>query len=203
MFNQSSESQSNQQPISMNHGSHEMLLVNDVLNAMIGGLNQCVLVRDQIQDPELLSILDRQYAFMLDEYNITMEAFKTGHDPSHPTRTYNMQIGHDFKYGLTAGAPKKPIQSANEVNDSIIAGSLLSMHKTGATLKTTAALESTNPVVRRVLQDSVPNCVEMAYELSLYMNKRDLYQIPQLTKNDMNILLNAYGQAEKAKNMPN
>ena len=74
MFNQSSESQSNKQPMSMNHSAHEILHVNDVLNAMIGGLNQCVLVRDQIQDPELLIILDRQYAFMLDEYNITMEA---------------------------------------------------------------------------------------------------------------------------------
>lgn len=204
MFNQSSESQSNQQQsMSMNHGAHEIMHVHEVLSGMISGLNQCVLVRDQIQDPELLSILDRQYAFMLDEYNITMEAYKTGHDPKHPTRTYNMQTGNDFKYGLTAGEPKKPIQSANEINDSIIAGSLLGMHKTGALAKTSAALESTNPVVRRVLQDSVPNCVEMAYELSLYMNKRGLYQVPQLSNADMNIMLNAYGEAQKAKNMPN
>ena len=203
MFNQSSESQNNEQPMSMNHSAHEILHVNDVLNAMIGNLNQCVLVRDQIQDPELLSILDRQYAFMLDEYNITMEAFKTGHDPSHPTRTYNMQIGHDFKYGLTAGEPKKPIQSANESNDGIIVDSLLGMHKTSAVAKTSAALESTNPVVRRVLQDSVPNCVEMAYELSLYMNKHGLYQMVQLSPADMNIYLNGYAHAEKAKNMPN
>lgn len=203
MFTQSSNNQDKDYSLSTNHGAHGLLDTHEVLSGMIGGLNQCVLMRDQIQDPELLSILDRQYAFMLDEYNITMEAYKTGHDPKHPTRTYNMQLSHDVQYGLSVSDPKKPIQSANEVDDSIIAGSLLSMHKMGAVGKTGAALESTNPVLRRVLQDSVPNCIEMAYEVSLYLNKRGKYQIPQFSSSDMNIMQNMYGQAEKAKNMPN
>lgn len=202
LFTQQPNNEENNQSLSTNHGAHELLDGHEVLSGMIGALNQCVLMRDQIQDPELLAILDRQYAFMLDEYNITLEAYKTGQDPSHPTRSYNMQMGHDFKYGLTAGEPKKPIQSATESDDTILAGSLLSMHKMGAVGKTGAALESTNPVLRRVLQDSVPNCVEMAYEVSLYLNKRGAYQVPQLAPADMNMMLQAYGPADKAKNMP-
>lgn len=190
-------------PLSMNHGAHEVLDVHEVLSTMIAGLNHFVLFRDKVQAPELLSILDRQYAFMLDEYNITVEAFKTGHDPKHPTRSYNMQIGNDFTYGLTPGEPKKPIQSADELNDAMISGFMLGMHKAGATGKTGAALESTNPVVRRVLQDSIPNCIEMAYEISLYQNKQGVYQVPKLSPTDMNTMLHMYGQAQKAKNMPN
>ncbi|MBD8036574.1 spore coat protein [Solibacillus sp. A46] len=203
MFTQSSQSQDNQMPFSMNHGAHELLDVHEVLGAMIGGLNQYVLLRDQIQDPELLSIMDRQYPFMLDEYNLTMEAYKTGHDPKHPTRSYNMQIGNDTNYGIKPGEPKKPITSANEINDDIISSFMLSCHKAGAAGKTAAALECTNPVVRRVLQDSVPNCIEMAYEISLYQNKKGYYQVPQLSQQDMNTMLNMYGQAQQAKNMPN
>ena len=203
MFTQSSESQDNNQPLSMNHGAHELLDVHEVLSTMIGGLNQFVLLRDHVQDQELLSIMDKQYAFMVDEYNITMEAYKTGHDPQHPTRTYNMQTGNDFTYGLTASEPKKPLQSAGELNDAAISGFLLGCHKAGAVGKTGAALEVTNPVVRRVLQDSVPNCIEMAYEISLYQNKKGYYQVPKLSPTDMGIMLNKYGQAEKAKNMPN
>ncbi len=187
----------------MNHGAHEILDVHEVLSAAIGGLNQMVFLRDKIQDPELLSIVDRQYAFMLDEYNITQEAYKTGHDPKHPTRSYKMQTSNDFEYGLTPAEPKKPMQSASEFNDEMISGVLLGIHKVGATGKTTAALESTNPVVRRVLQDSVPNCVEMAYEISLYQNKRGYYQVPKLSPTDMNTMLTAYGQGQGAKNMPN
>lgn len=199
IFNDTAE----QQPLLTNHGAHEVLDVHEVLSTIIGGLDQMVLFRDKINSPELLSILDRQYAFMLDEYNITVEAFKTGKDPKHPTRSYNMQIGNEFSYGLTPSEPKKPIQAATDLNDSIIAGFLLGMHKAGATGKTAAALEATNPVVRRVLQDSVPNCVEMAYEISLYQNKMGEYQVPKLSPSDMSTMLHMYGTAEKARNMPN
>lgn len=190
-------------PLSMNHGAHEIMDVHEVLSAAIGALNTFVFLRPHVQDQELLNILDRQYAFMLDEYNITAECYKTGHDPSHPTRSYKMQMGNDSKYGLTPSQPKKPITSANEINDAIISSWMLNCHKQGATGKTAAALESTNPVVRRVLQDSVPNCIEMAYELSLWQNKNGYYQIPQLSQQDMQTMLNMYGQAERAKDMPN
>ncbi|MCH7322880.1 spore coat protein [Solibacillus sp. MA9] len=203
MYTQSSQSQDNQMPFSQNHGAHELLDVHEVLSSMIAGLNQYVLLRDHVQDSELLNIMDRQYAFMLDEYNITMEAYKTGHDPQHPTRSYNMQMGNDTKYGLTPGTPKAPMTAASEINDAVISGFMLGCHKAGATGKTAAALETTNPVVRRVLQDSVPNCIEMAYEVSLYENKKGFYQVPQLSEQDMNAMLNRYGQAQKAKNMPN
>ncbi|MCM3388670.1 spore coat protein [Ureibacillus chungkukjangi] len=190
-------------PLSMNHGAHEVMDVHEVLSAAIGGMNTFIFFRPHVQDQELLNILDRQYAFMLDEYNITAECFKTGQDPSHPTRSYKMQMGNDTNYGLTPGQPKKPMTSANEINDGIISGFLMNAHKMGATGKTTAALESTNPVVRRVLQDSIQNCIEMAYELSLYQNKKGYYQVPQLSPADMQTMLNMYGQAEKAKDMPN
>lgn len=194
--------QSTNMPLSMNHGAHEVLDVHEVLSASIGALNTFIFFRQHVQDQELLNILDRQYAFMLDEYNITAECFKTGQDPSHPTRSYKMQMGNDSKYGLTPGEPKKPMQSPTEINDGIISGFLLSCHKMVATGKTTAALEATNPVVRRVLQDSIPNCIEMAYELSLYQNKKGYYQIPQLSQADMQAMLNMYGQADKAPGMP-
>ncbi|KGR75825.1 spore coat protein [Ureibacillus sinduriensis] len=190
-------------PLSMNHGAHEVLDVHEVLSAAIGAMNTFIFFRPHVQDQELMNILDRQYAFMLDEYNITAECFKTGQDPSHPTRSYKMQMGNDTNYGLSPSQPKKPMTSANEINDGIISGFLLTCHKTAATGKTTAALESTNPVVRRVLQDSIQNCIEMAYELSLYQNKKGLYQVPQLSAADMQTMLNMYGQAEKAKDMPN
>lgn len=180
----------------MNHGGHELFDVHEVLSCMVAGLNQKVMLRPQVKDPELLTILDRQYAFSLDEYNITVEAFKTGRDPSHPTSTYKMQLGNDFIYGLKPGQPKKPMQNANEISDEMISGYLLGSSKTSATTKTTAALETTNPVVRRVLADSIPNCIEMAYELSIYQNKHHYYQVPQLPQQDMQQILNSFAPVQ-------
>ena len=101
----------------MNHGGHEVFDLHETLSETIAALNQAVLLRPHVKDPELLSMLDRQYRFTLDEYNITVEAFKTGRDPSHPTGVYKMMEGNNFVYGLKPSPPKKPIQSASEITD--------------------------------------------------------------------------------------
>jgi len=180
----------------MNHGAHELFDVHEVLNSMIAGINLKTILRPHVKDQELLNILDRQYAFSLDEYNITVESFKTGQDPSHPTTSYKMQTGNDFVYGVKPSQPKKPIQSASEITDEMISGYLLGSAKTSATAKTSAALETTNPVVRRVLADSIPNCIEMAYELSIYQNKHHYYQVPQLDQQTSQEMLNSYATAQ-------
>ena len=180
----------------MNHGGHELFDVKEVLNLMVAGLNLKTILRPHVQDQELLNILDRQYAFALDEYNITVEAFKTGQDPSHPTSSYKMQLNNDFVFGLKPSEPKKPIQSANEITDEMISGYLLGSAKSSAKAKASAALETTNPVVRRVLADSIPNCIEMAYELSIYQNKHHYYQVPQLDQQSAQEMLNSFGTAQ-------
>lgn len=182
-------------PPRMNHGGHELLDMHEVLGSMTGALNKAVLLRPHVKDPDLLDILDRQHAFMLDEYNMTVESLSTGKNPSHGTKRYQMKEQSDFIYGMKDQAPVKPMQTADEITDEIISGFLLSSAKAGAAGKAAAAAEICNPVVRRVVADSIPNCLEMAYELSIYQNKRQFYQIPQLQEQDMNRLMNAFAPA--------
>ncbi|WP_307196964.1 spore coat protein [Neobacillus niacini] len=183
-------------PPQLNHGGHEVIDLNEVLGAAIGTMNSYMLLRQYVKDPELLDILDRQYKFMQDEYNITLECFKTGQNPSHPTSKYMMNQGNDFIYGMKLSQPKKPFQSVSEINDEYISSCMLTSCKSGASMKTMAALETTNPVVRRVLADSIPNCIEMGYELSIYQNKHHYYQVPQLAEQDMNTYRNAFAPAQ-------
>ena len=189
-----------QTPLPVNHGAHGILDTHEVLNGMIGAMDQYVFLRDKIQDPQLRNIADRQFAFMKDEYNLTVQAYKTGRDPEHRTQPYMMQTDNNFQFGLSQSQPKKPITNASEINDGFISGVMLGIHKAGAAGKTAAALECASPVLRRVLQASIPNCVEMAYELSLYQNKMGYYEAPQLSPEDTSLMLRRY---EETGNMPN
>lgn len=190
-------------PQQLNHGGHELFDVHEVLSGSIGTLNTYTLLRQFVKDQELADIMDRQYRFLQDEYNITLECFKTGRDPSKQTQSYKMKQGNDFVYGLKPSQPKKPIQSASEINEEIVSGFLLGALKSLASMKTMAALETTNPVVRRVLADSVPNCIEMAYEVNIYQNKHHYYQVPQLAQQDMQQILNSYAPAQGQPPMQN
>ncbi|MGF9696109.1 MULTISPECIES: spore coat protein [Paenibacillus] len=179
-------------PPQLNHGGHEMFDVNEVLSGAINTLNTYTMLSQHVKDPELRDILTRQKQFISEEYNITLECFKTGQDPSKPTQSYKMKQDNDFTYGLKPSQPKKPMLSAAEICDQSISSSMLNAVKSGAVMKTTAAMESTNPVVRRVLADSLPNCIEMAYEISIYQNKNGFYQVPQLAQQDMQQMLNGF-----------
>ncbi|MEK4068033.1 MAG: spore coat protein [Bacillota bacterium] len=187
-------------PPQLNHGGHEVFDVHEVLSGAIGTLNTYTLLRQHVQDQELLDILDRQYRFIQDEYNISLECFQTGQDPSKPTQSYKMNQGNDFIYGLTPTQPKKPLQSVSEITDECISGLMLAAVKSAASMKAMAALEITNPVVRRVFADSVPNCIEMAYEISIYQNKHHYYQVPQLAQQDMQQMMNSYAPAQGNNN---
>ncbi|WP_330502154.1 spore coat protein [Peribacillus frigoritolerans] len=187
-------------PPQLNHGGHEVFDVHEVLSGAIGTLNTYTLLRQHVQDQELLDILDRQYQFIKDEYNISLECFQTGQDPSKPTQSYKMNQGNDFIYGLTPTQPKKPLQSVSEITDECISGLMLAAVKSAASMKAMAALEITNPVVRRVFADSVPNCIEMAYEISIYQNKHHYYQVPQLAQQDMQQMMNSYAPAQGNNN---
>ncbi|WP_251550083.1 spore coat protein [Neobacillus muris] len=183
-------------PPQLNHGGHEVFDVHEVLSSSIGTMNQYMMLRQHVKDQELLDILDRQYQFMQNEYNITLDCFKSGKNPAQPTSSYKMNQDNDFIYGMKPAAPKKPMQSMSEISDEFISGCMLTACKTGASQKTMAALETTNPVVRRVLADSIPNCIEMAYELSIYQNKHHYYQVPQLSQQDMTMMVNAFAPAQ-------
>ncbi|MFE4143100.1 spore coat protein [Peribacillus sp. YIM B13472] len=187
-------------PPQMNHGGHEVFDVHEVLSGAIVTLNTYTLLRQHVQDQELMDILDRQYQFIQDEYNITLECFQTGQDPSKRTQSYKMNQGNDFIYGLTPTQPKKPLRSVSEITDECISAMMLGAVKSTASMKAMSALEITNPVVRRVLADSVPNCIEMAYEISVYQNKHHYYQVPQLAQQDMQQMMNSYAPVQGNNN---
>lgn len=112
-------------PPQMNHGGHEVFDIHEVLSGAIDTLNSYTLLRQHVKDQELKDILDRQYQFIQQEYNTTVECFKTGQDPSTPTQSYKMQQGNDFVYGMKPSQPKKPLQSVSEITDECISGHML------------------------------------------------------------------------------
>ncbi|MGD6793024.1 spore coat protein [Metabacillus indicus] len=175
-----------------NHGGHEMFDVSEILSGAVNALNLYVLLKPHVKDPELLDLMNRQEQFMMTEYNTIVECFQTGVKPSVSTEVYNMKQGNDFVYGLKQTPPVKPIGMPGEITDQVISSLMLNIVKSNASLKGMATTEVTNPTVRRVLADTIPNCIEMAYEISIYQNKHHYYQVPQLPEGDMQQMVNAY-----------
>lgn len=185
-----------QMPPQQAHGGHELFDAHEAVSSLIGVLEHYVLYEEHIQDQQLYAILKRQRQFMTQLYNTIVDTLKTGKDPAIKTQTYNMEQPNDVIYGMKPSAPKTPIQSANEINDQCLSSFMLGHLKAMSSEFTLAALESTNPVLRRVFADSVPNLIEMGYEVFLYQNKQQYYQVPQLQQQDMQAITNGFAPVQ-------
>lgn len=184
-------------PPQQNEGGHALFDTHEAIGSLIGGLEQSLLYEDHIQDQALQTILQRHRSFLSQMYNTIVDTLKTGQDPKVPTQTYQMEQNNDVIYGMQPSAPKSPSQSINEINDECLSGFMLGNLKAIASGFTMTALEATNPVLRRVIADSIPNVIEMAYEVFLYQNKNQYYQVPQLQQQDMQNIMTGFAPIQQ------
>lgn len=189
---QQNQTGTSQMPPQAKHGGHELFDTHEALSTLTGGLEQYLLYEQHIQSPELKTMHQRHRTFMTQLYNTIVETLKTGQDPTVKTQTYKMEQSNDVIYGMQPSAPKSPSQSVNEINDECVSGYMLGVMKSTSSAFTMTALEVTNPVLRRVFADSVPNMIEMAYEVFLFQNENRYYQVPQLPPNDMQTIMNSF-----------
>ncbi|WP_149454064.1 spore coat protein [Pasteuria penetrans] len=184
-------------PASQNHSAHELFAVHEVLHTTLNVLDQYLLLRPRSCCQELSAMLDRQYAFLCDEYNMMVQCFSTGQDPEHRTGRYMMRVNNQtsFHQQPMGMAIRRPIASENAVSGPHIAIYSLGMLKSLVAQKAAAVCEIIHPVIRRVISDSLPNNIEMAYELYLYLNHRGQYAVPQMGPQTMQGMTNAFVQA--------
>ena len=197
--NQTGFVNSEQLPSDLSFGAHELFDARETIGTISATLEQYKLFDEHIQCKQLKGILTHQHDYLTQLYNTTVEAFQTGERPEPPTTIYHMQTGNEVQYGLASSQPKTPANSASEINDEGYSGYMLGLLKSCATACTTAALETTNPVLRRVFQDSVPNLCEMGYEIFLYQNQKHYYQVPQMPEPTTQTMLNSFGQTSQTK----
>nr|WP_319418013.1 spore coat protein [Virgibacillus necropolis] len=189
---QQNQQGTSQMPPQASHGGHELFDAHEALSTLTGGLEQYLLYEQHIKSPELKTMQQRHRTFLTQLYNTIVETMKTGQEPTVKTQTYNMQQNNDVIYGMQPTAPKSPSQSVSQINDECVSGYMLGVMKSTASAFTMTSLEVTNPVLRRVFADSVPNIVEMAYEVFLFQNKNQYYQVPQLPPQDMQTIMNSF-----------
>lgn len=184
-------------PANQSHGGHEIFDAHEVIGGVIGLLDQYQLYEQHIQDPELKDMMNRQRSFLTELYNIMVETLKTGQKPQQSTHIYHMTQSNNVMYGLTPSQPKKPMETITDISDEHVSSFMLGQLKGLASCMAMTALEMTNPVLRRVTADSVPNMIEMSYEVFLYQNNQGYYQVPQLAEQDMLHMVESYAPASE------
>lgn len=203
MLNQNQSQGNNMEPASQmapqnQFGGHELFSIKETIGGIIGAIEQYVLYDEYVQSEELKKMMYRQKGFLTQIYNTALDTLKSGQDPATKTQTYLMHENNMSIYGMQASAPKAPFQSVTELNDECISGGILGQLKGITNHLTASALEATNPVIRRIFSDSIPNVIEMAFEVYLYQNKNGFYQVAQLQQQDAQAIINGFAPTQSS-----
>lgn len=181
--------------IALQFGGPELMHAHESIGSLVGAIEHLNLSLAQIQDKQLSGIAMRQRDYMMTIYDVLLETVHTAAEPTNKITDYMMLFDNPTTtFGLTQKPPKKPIQQATEITDDCISGAILGHLKGIATSFTTTSLEATNPVLRRVFADAIPNIIEMAYEVFLYENQKSYYEVPQYSGADMLMIIKSYGK---------
>ena len=171
-------------------GAAELLQAHEVLCQHIDGINQFELYRPHIRDQRLTQILDSQANHMYSGYqNLVNFLHNQGMGSAVP---YRAPKSSAVKYGLRQPSPATPNVSDNEMDDRDVASGMMFYVKASAMQCTTAALESANPDLRRMMTDCAVSAINQAYEIFQYMNQKGMYQVPTLAEQTTQTMINAY-----------
>lgn len=174
-------------------GAHEAMEVHEVLSCAINTINHCQLLRPHIKDQQLGQMVDKQLAFMTQEYNDLVQAAQA--QGMGAGSSYRSPQNFQPTYGLDNPTTQTPSMGPNQLNDQQIASMVLGLHKSGAVCKMAACLECADPNLRRLIQQSASNCAEQAYETWQYMNQKGYYQVPTMKEMTTDTFINSYGTA--------
>ena len=175
------------------YGAHEVMEVHEVLSKSIDTANIFQMLRPQVQDQQLGSMIDNHLQFMTQEYdNLVRTVSQNGANEAIP---YSGPRDASPQYGLNSPETQRPNASPRQLNDRDIASIVLGCHKSSASHRMMAALEVADPQLRRTIQQSAVNCSEQAYDVWCYMNDKGYYQVPTMKEMTTNTMVNAYGPA--------
>lgn len=169
----------------MRLSTQELTEMHEVLHESVCMIGHYAMYLSHCQDPELRRILERQQRHMIDSYNAKVNVSQSqGIDisgisrPAMAIQTAGKPVEGRPEYSVPHVPPGIGGPEAAPLNDRAIATGAALFHKYGAVKSTEAAFVCTDPQLRNFLSTGARSCVEMAFELSQYMNQKGWHSVP-------------------------
>lgn len=183
----------------MQMASHEAQDLKELALSCVNTITNMSLFLNQTKDPELKSIIQRQYAAHIQDYNIKVEYLSkkdgTTMKLQVPELPNTMQ---SYTYSNTGVSSVEPRENIQQFNDREIATAYLLTLKRAGREYAWAAMEASNPGVRTFLEDAFRMASHHAFEVWQWMVKKGYY--PLEAESDATI--DTYGQMFKTAEMP-
>lgn len=181
----------------MQLASHEAHDLQELAMSCVNTITNMALFINQAKDAELKSIIQRQFAAHIQDYNIKVEYL------SKPDgTTMKLQVPQlsstlpSYTQSSASPAPVTPRTDVKEFNDREIATAYLLTLKRAGREYAWAAMEASNPGVRAFLEDAFTLASHHAFEVWQWMTKKGYYALQPAPQAELNTFSEMYQTAQ-------
>lgn len=161
----------------MQLAEHELHDLEELAMSCVNSITSMALFMNQVQDPELKSILETHFPYHVQDYNTKVEYLretKVSKRLPVPAFTDTLQNHVESPVPLQPVTPRVSVQS---LNDREIATSFLLTLKRAGREYAWAAMEAGNPDLRLFLEDAFQMSSHHAYDVWQWMVKKGYYAL--------------------------
>jgi spore coat protein CotF len=174
--------------------THEAYELNHLLMGCYNAVTCMGTFLNQVQCPELKSILERQISAHIQDYNMKVDYAKNGMSSD--------KLNVPAMPSPFSGTPKPPQPGApslegTKFDDRAIAISYLLTLKSNGTGYASSAFEADNPQLRAFLEDAFTMCSHHAYEVAGWLRKNGYYPGEPATTTYLQALGQSYDKARQ------
>lgn len=178
----------------MQLASHEAHELKELAFSCVNTLTNMSMFILKIKDPELKSMLEKQYAAHVQDYNIKVEYLSKEDGPAMklqvPELTGTMQC---YTKSEAAVIPAEPRVNITEFDDREMATAYLLTLKRAGREYAWSAMEASNPGIRAFLEDAFTMASHHAFEVWQWMVKKGYYPLEEEPQD----VVNTYGKLFK------
>ncbi len=174
------------------HNLHELIL------SCVNSITNMALYKNQVQNPELKSIIESHFSVHVQDYNMKVRFVKESSAPGEKLNVPQLKVLlSDFTNSPTTVDPITPRTDIQQLTDREIAtGYLLTLKRAGREYAW-SAMEATNPTLREFLKDAFTMSCNHAYELSQWMIMNGYYPLCEAPQSEIEKTGSLYNEVKE------
>jgi|GEM_PF-2106475 spore coat protein CotF len=166
--------------------AHQMMHVGEAMRNMVNCMNTFRMYRPQVRESQMTSMIDRQLEHMMGMCsNILNYAQTTEINNIMPDRIVNWQAN--------VNQMQQPINmNSSRLDDRDMASCMASALKSCVVSLSVATLACSDDTIRKMVMNCCTSCMNMSYDMLMYIQQKALSQTPNLQTNAMYSAMNVY-----------
>lgn len=182
----------------MQLAAHEAQDLNELTLSCVNSITNMACFMNQVQDPELKSILQRHFPLHIQDYNMKVEFLSKMEGAAGRLPIPELSpVLQSFTSAPTAPVPVMPRTEVQQFNDREIATAYLLTLKRAGREYAWAAMEMSHPEIRSFLEHAFCMSSHHAYDVWQWMAKKGYYPLEPAPASTMATLSTMYQKVQE------